>query len=167
MTLGNLSRRLLFAVTWLCSSCISQASESLLLFEEPSDVQASAVQPWVDDYRANMVGPDHFTEYRVVLVNTRVLDQIRYGEVSSVLFNYSDSFSFLMTIRQVKEKSSDWYFSAGSVSDSDSHMTFTVFPNGEIRGSLSSPGTGVFLVTPTGVSPMHLVHLGTGTYDLD
>ena len=143
------------------------ASEPLGLLQEPSEDAKAMLQPWVDEFRASMVGPDQFEEYRLVLIDEATLEAIRHGRVEKIVFNYSDSMSYSMTISDVHEKNTNWYFSAKADSNNNSLLVFSVFPDGTISGNFHLSGLGAFIVTTTNILPYRLIHLATGTYLID
>ncbi len=151
----------------LCLPLAVMASEPLALLQEPSEDAKAMLQPWVDEFRASMVGPDQFEEYRLVLVDESTLDAIRHGRVKQVAFNYSDSMTYSMTISEVREKDTNWYFSAKADSNENSLLVFSVFPDGAISGNFHFTGLGAFIVTTTNVLPYRLIHMATGTYTFD
>ena len=142
----------------------SSAAEQTLLFKDPSGTAESLLQSWVDEFRASMVGPDYFDEYRLVSLSESALDNIRLGTIEQIVFNYSDSVNFSLNVARVTEKETNWYFSAVSPSDSNTRLVLSVFPDGHVSGKLYVLGTGHYMVTPTNVLPYHITYLATGTY---
>ncbi len=143
------------------------ASEPLALLQEPSEHAKAMLQPWIDEFRGSMVGPDQFEEYRLVLIDEVTLDAIRHERVEQVVFNYSDSMNYSMTIHDVHEKDTNWYFTAKVTSNENSLLVFSVFQNGTISGEFHLTGLGAFIVTTTNILPYRLIYLATGTYFVD
>ena len=141
--------------------------ETMSLLEQPSDDDKLILEPWLEEFRKDWIGPDEFEEYRFASINQATLEAIRDGQIKRFMFNYSESLRYAMTVSEVGEKESNWYFSANADSLEHSLFVLSIFPSGEVRGTFHATGIGSFIFNPTNTLPYVLIHLGTGTYVFD
>ena len=161
-----LSKKVLIAtILSLQIACVP--SETMNLLEQPSNDTKLLLEPWLEEFRKKMIGPDEFDEYRFALISQETLDAIRNGRIKQFSFNYSESMNYPMTIGEVNEKDTNWYFLATADSLEHSLFVLSIFPNGEIAGTFYATGIGSFIVNPTNSLPNVLIYLGTGTYVFD
>lgn len=146
---------------------MSDAAETVTLLWLPDDSIVQMLEPWVSEFRANLSGADHFEEYEILAFDDDSLRRIRDGEVSFAEFNFSNSDTYTISIRNAVTKENDWYFNGRLLSDSNGVTAITVFPDGRKWGEIHVPGKGLYIVRPTNVLPYHIVYLATGVYDID
>jgi hypothetical protein len=97
-------KKLLSLVVLGYSAVSAMATESPTLFQEPTNEANFMLQQWVDEYRAGMFAPDDIAEYRFALIDEATLDAIRSGHTDRLVFNFSDTFSYSMTIREIQRR---------------------------------------------------------------